>query len=370
MIYDYLIVGAGLFGSVFAYEANRIGKKVLVIDKKNHIGGNIYTKEIDGIYVHQYGAHIFHTSNKEIWEYVNQFAEFNHFINSPLANYKGKIYNLPFNMNTFNQLWGVITPEEAKTKIKEQQKKYFVENPKNLEEQAINLVGLEIYEKLIKGYTEKQWGRDCVDLPSFIIKRLPVRFTYDNNYFNDTYQGIPKKGYTYLIEQMLEGIEVRLETDYFRNKKELDSLATRVLYTGPIDQFYNYEYGLLEYRSLTFEHEVLDIENYQGNAVINYTEKDIPYTRIIEHKHFNFGTQPKTIITKEYPAQWTKDKEPYYPINDEKNSSIFMKYKEVMNNESKFIFGGRLAEYKYYDMHVVIESALALVNKEFGISIN
>lgn len=370
MVYDYLIVGAGLFGSVFAYEATKSGKKVLVIDKKNHIGGNIYTKEIDGIQVHQYGAHIFHTSNQKIWEYVNQFAEFNHFINSPLANYKGKIYNLPFNMNTFNQLWGVITPEEAKAKIKEQQKKYFVENPKNLEEQAINLVGLEIYEKLIKGYTEKQWGRDCIELPSFIIKRLPVRFTYDNNYFNDTYQGIPKKGYTYLIEQMLEGIEVRLETDYFKNKKELDSLATKVLYTGPIDQFYNYEYGLLEYRSLTFEHEVLDIENYQGNAVINYTEKDIPYTRIIEHKHFNFGTQPKTIITKEYPAQWTKDKEPYYPINDEKNSSIFMKYKEVMNNESKFIFGGRLAEYKYYDMHVVIESALAIVKKEFGISIN
>ncbi|PKK99729.1 MAG: UDP-galactopyranose mutase [Tenericutes bacterium HGW-Tenericutes-2] len=370
MVYDYLIVGAGLFGSVFAYEANKIGKKVLVIDKKNHIGGNVYTHLTNDIHVHQYGAHIFHTSNKEIWDYVNQFAEFNHFINSPIANYKGKIYNLPFNMNTFNQLWGVITPEEAKAKIKEQQKKYFVENPKNLEEQAINLVGLEIYEKLIKGYTEKQWGRDCVDLPSFIIKRLPVRFTYDNNYFNDTYQGIPKKGYTYLIEKMLEGIEVRLETDYFRNKKELDALATKVLYTGPIDQFYNYKYGLLEYRSLTFEHEVLDIENYQGNAVINYTEKDIPYTRIIEHKHFNFGTQPKTVITKEYPAQWTKDKEPYYPINDEKNSSIFMKYKEVMNNESKFIFGGRLAEYKYYDMHVVIESALALVKKEFGKSID
>lgn len=369
VVYDYLIVGAGLFGSVFAYEATKLGKKVLVIDKRNHIGGNIYTNEIDGIHVHQYGAHIFHTSNKNIWNYVNQFAEFNHFINSPIANYKGKIYNLPFNMNTFNQLWGVITPEEAKAKIKEQQQKYYVENPKNLEEQAINLVGLEIYEKLIKGYTEKQWGRTCVDLPPFIIKRLPVRFTYDNNYFNDTYQGIPKEGYTKLIEKMLEGIEVRLEIEYFKNKKELDQLAKKVLYTGPIDQFYEYKHGILAYRSLNFEHEILDTENYQGVAVVNYTEETIPYTRIIEHKHFNFGKGPKTIITKEYPAQWTKNKEPYYPINDEENNHIFMKYKELMDSETKFIFGGRLAEYKYYDMHIVIESALDLVKKEFGRSL-
>jgi UDP-galactopyranose mutase len=366
MVYDYLVVGAGLFGSVFAHEATKKGKKVLVIDKRNHLGGNIYTELKEDIHVHQYGAHIFHTSNKEIWDYVNQFAEFNHFINSPIANYKGNIYNLPFNMNTFYQLWGVVTPEEAKLKIEEQRIKYFVEDPKNLEEQAINLVGLEIYEKLIKGYTEKQWGRACIDLPPFIIKRLPVRFTYDNNYFNDTYQGIPKEGYTKLIENMLSGIEVRLGVDYFKNKDELDSLANKVLYTGPIDQFYNYEEGILEYRSLRFEHETLSIENYQGNAVVNYTEKDIPYTRIIEHKHFNFGNQAKTIITKEYPDEWTKDKDAYYPINDEKNNSIFMKYKNKADQEDKFIFGGRLSEYKYYDMHIVIERALTLSSAELN----
>ena len=366
MVYDYLVVGAGLFGSVFAHEASIRGKKVLVIDKKNHIGGNIYTEFKEDIHVHQYGAHIFHTSNKNIWDYVNQFAEFNHYINSPIANYKGKIYNLPFNMNTFNQLWGVVTPEEAKLKIDEQRKMFFKENPKNLEEQAINLVGLEIYEKLIKGYTEKQWGRACTELPPFIIKRLPVRFTYDNNYFNDTYQGIPKEGYTSMIEKMLKGVEVRLGVDYFEHKDELDLLADKVLYTGPIDQFYDYEYGVLAYRSLRFEHEILNIENYQGNAVVNYTEKEIPYTRIIEHKHFNFGKQLKTVITREYPDEWTKDKEAYYPINDEKNNSIYMRYKDRTNQETKFIFGGRLAEYKYYDMHVVIESALSLIKSEFN----
>ena len=366
MVYDYLIVGAGLFGSVFAHEATKRGKKVLVIDKRNHIGGNIYTKLKNDIHVHQYGAHIFHTSNKEIWDYVNQFAEFNHFINSPIANYQGKIYNLPFNMNTFNQLWGVVTPKEAKDKIEEQRKKYYTDNPKNLEEQAINLVGMEIYEKLIKGYTEKQWGRKCIDLPPFIIKRLPVRFTYDNNYFNDIYQGIPKEGYTKMIENMLNKIEVKLGLDYFEHKEELDSLASKVLYTGPIDQFYNYEFGVLAYRSLRFEHAVLDMDNYQGNAVVNYTEKEVPFTRIIEHKHFNFGSQPQTIITREYPDEWNQNKEAYYPINDDLNNSIFMKYKDKAKGETKFIFGGRLAEYKYYDMHIVIESALNLVKAQFN----
>ena len=366
MVYDYLIVGAGLFGSVFAHEATKRGKKVLVIDKRNHIGGNIYTELKNDIHVHQYGAHIFHTSNKELWDYVNQFAEFNHFINSPIANYKGSIYNLPFNMNTFNQLWGVVTPKEAKDKIEEQRKKYYTENPKNLEEQAINLVGMEIYEKLIKGYTEKQWGRKCSDLPPFIIKRLPVRFTYDNNYFNDIYQGIPKEGYTAMIENMLNKIEVKLGVDYFEHKEELDLLATKVLYTGPIDQFYNYEFGVLAYRSLRFEHEVLDLDNYQGNAVVNYTDKEVPFTRIIEHKHFNFGSQPHTIITKEYPDEWNQNKEAYYPINDDLNNSIFMKYKDKAKGNTKFIFGGRLAEYKYYDMHIVIESALNLVKTQFN----
>lgn len=366
MKYDYLVVGAGLFGSVFAHEANKRGKKVLVIDKKTHIAGNIYTEKIEDIHVHKYGAHIFHTSNKTVWEYVNQFSEFNHFVNAPMAIYQNKIYNLPFNMNTFNQLWGVTKPNEAMAVIDKQKTTFFVDNPKNLEEQAINLVGPEIYEKLIKGYTEKQWGKDCKELPAFIIRRLPVRFTYDNNYFTDIYQGIPKKGYTDMIENMLSGIEVRLETDYFNDKANLDALATKVLYTGPIDAFYNYKHGLLEYRSLRFEHEILDIENFQGNAVINYTERSVPYTRIIEHKHFVFGKQQKTIITKEFPDTWTKNKEAYYPINDVLNDAIYEKYKAETKNQIKYLFGGRLAEYKYYDMHIVVEQALDLVNTEFS----
>ena len=366
MKYDYLVVGAGIFGSVFAHEATKRGKKVLVIDKRNHIAGNVFTETIEEINVHAYGPHIFHTSNKKVWDYVNQFSEFNHFVNSPLANYQGHLFNLPFNMNTFYQLWGIITPEEAMKKIKDQQLLSFKENPKNLEEQAINMVGPEIYEKLIKGYTEKQWGRPCKDLPSFIIKRLPVRFTYDNNYFNDPYQGIPKGGYTKLVEKMLSGIEIRLNTDYFKHRDELDQLTTKVLYTGPIDQFYKYEYGVLEYRSLRFENQLLDIENYQGNAVINYTEKSVPYTRVIEHKHFEFGKQSKTVITQEYPDKWSLGKEAYYPINDVENDGIYLKYKERALREQKYIFGGRLAEYKYYDMHLVIESALSLIEKEFG----
>lgn len=365
MKYDYLVVGAGIYGSVFAYEANKRGKKVLVIDKRNHIAGNIYTEKIEDIHVHKYGAHIFHTSSKEIWDYVNQFSEFNHFINSPMAIYHNKIYNLPFNMNTFNQLWDVTKPTEAMDIIENQKKTFFTGNPKNLEEQAINLVGPEIYEKLIKGYTEKQWGKDCKDLPSFIIKRLPVRFTYDNNYFNDIYQGIPKKGYTDMIENMLTGIDVKLETDYFQDRVKLDSLAEKVIYTGQIDEFFDYKHGLLEYRSLRFEHEVLDMENFQGNAVINYTDRQVPYTRIIEHKHFNFGNQKKTIITKEFPDSWYKDKEAYYPINNDINNAIYEKYSSEIQIGGKYIFGGRLAEYKYYDMHVVVEQALKLVNKLF-----
>ncbi|MBN3489998.1 UDP-galactopyranose mutase [Acholeplasma equirhinis] len=364
-MYDYLVVGAGIFGSVFAYEAKKRGKKVLVIDKRDHIGGNMYTKDIEGINVHMYGAHIFHTSNKTIWEYINQFTEFNNYINSPVANYKGELYNLPFNMNTFYQMWGVKTPQEAKDMIERQREKYFVERPKNLEEQAINLVGLDIYQKLIKGYTEKQWGRDCKDLPAFIIRRLPVRFTFDNNYFNDTYQGIPVGGYTPIFEKLLEGIEVKLGVDYFKEKEALDKLASKVLYTGPIDQFYQYEFGVLGYRSLRFEHEILDMENYQGNAVINYTDRETPYTRIIEHKHFEFGKQSKTVITREYPDQFSLGKEMYYPINDEANNEIYKMYKEKADSETKYLFGGRLAEYKYYDMHAVIASALSMVKKEF-----
>lgn len=362
--YDYLIVGAGIFGSIFAYEAKKRGKKVLVIDKRDHIGGNMYTKNIEGIHVHVYGAHIFHTSNKIVWDYINQFTEFNNYINAPIAYYKGAVYNLPFNMNTFNKLWGVVTPDEARIKIEEQRQKYFVERPKNLEEQAINLVGIDVYEKLIKGYTEKQWGRNATDLPAFIIRRLPVRFTYDNNYFNDTYQGIPIGGYTPIFEKLLDGIEVKLNTDYFKEKTILDNLAEKVLYTGPIDAFYDYAFGVLEYRSLRFEHQTLATENYQGNAVVNYTEKEVPYTRIIEHKHFEFGKQPKTVITKEYPDDWTKDKEMYYPINDDKNNEIYKQYKEKADTETKYLFGGRLAEYKYYDMHAVIASALSMVKKE------
>lgn len=365
MKYDYLIVGSGLFGSIFAYEANKKGKKVLVIDKRRHIGGNIYTEKVEGINVHEYGAHIFHTSNKEVWNYINQFAEFNRYTNSPVAIYKDELYNLPFNMNTFNKLWGVKTPAEAKAKIQEQLAETSITEPNNLEEQAIKLIGKDIYEKLIKGYTEKQWGTRATELPSFIINRLPVRFTYDNNYFNDTYQGIPIGGYTKIIEKMLEGIEVKLNTDFFKNREELENLADKIVFTGMIDEFYDYKFGTLEYRSLRFEHEVLNEENHQGNAVVNYTEYEIPYTRIIEHKHFEYGNQPKTVITREYPSKWNKGDEPYYPINNERNNSMYDKYKELADKEIKVIFGGRLAQYKYYDMHHVIEQALNTVRKEF-----
>ena len=363
--YDYLIVGAGLFGATFAYEVNKRGKKCLVIDKRDHIGGNIYCKKIENINVHQYGAHIFHTSNKKIWDYINSFVEFNRYTNSPIANYKGEIYNLPFNMNTFNKLWGVVTPEAAKAKIEEQKIASGIVEPKNLEEQAISLVGTDIYTKLIKGYTEKQWGRSATELPSFIIKRLPVRFTYDNNYFNDKYQGIPEGGYNIIIEKMLEGVDVNLSTDFFKNKDELIKLAEKVVFTGMIDEFYNYELGTLEYRSLKFEHEVLECENYQGVAVVNYTEREIPYTRIIEHKHFEYGTGDKTVITREYPADWKIGDEPYYPVNNDKNNELFERYKELASKEKNVIFGGRLGNYKYYDMHQVIEAALETVEKEF-----
>lgn len=363
--FDYLIVGAGLFGSVFAYEATKRGKKCLVIDKRNHIGGNVYCENIEGINVHKYGPHIFHTDSKEVWNYVNHFVEFNRFTNSPIANYKGEIYNLPFNMNTFNKLWGVITPREAKEKIDEQKKLAGISNPQNLEEQAISLVGIDIYEKLIKGYTEKQWGRSAKDLPAFLIKRLPVRFTYDNNYYDDRYQGIPEGGYNIIINKMLEGSEVILNTDFFKNRSELERVANKIVFTGMIDEFYDYKFGELEYRSLKFESEILDIPNYQGNAVINYTDVDVPYTRVIEHKHFEFGTQEKTVITREYPCRWEKGQEPYYPINDEKNNELYTKYKKLAEKEEKVIFGGRLADYKYYDMDDVIYHALQAVKKEF-----
>ena len=362
--YDYLIVGAGIFGSIFAYEADKLGKKCLVIDKRNHIGGNIYCENIEDINVHKYGAHIFHTSNKEIWDYVNSFVEFNRYTNCPVANYKGELYNLPFNMNTFYQLWKVKTPQEAIAKIEEQVKEANIEEPQNLEEQAIKLVGKDIYEKLIKGYTEKQWGKKATELPSFIIKRLPVRLTFDNNYFNDKYQGIPVGGYNKIIEKMLENIDVKLNTDFFENREELENMAEKIVFTGMIDEFYDYKFGTLEYRSLKFEHETLEEENYQGNAVVNYTEYDIPYTRIIEHKHFEYGNQPKTVITREYPATWNKGDEPYYPINNDENNELYSKYKELADKEENVIFGGRLAEYKYYDMHNVIEKALEAVNKE------
>lgn len=365
--YDYLVVGAGLFGSIFAYEANKRGKKVLVIDKRNHIGGNIYCENIEGINVHKYGAHIFHTSNKKVWDYVNSFVEFNRYTNSPIANYKGEIYNLPFNMNTFNKLWGVITPEEAEAKIEEQKKAFNIIEPKNLEEQAISLIGTDIYTKLIKGYTEKQWGRSATELPAFIIKRLPVRFTYDNNYFNDKYQGIPEGGYNVIIDKMLQGIDVKLSTDFFKNRKELENSAEKIVFTGMIDEFYNYEFGQLEYRSLKFQEEVLDQENYQGVAVVNYTEREIPFTRIIEHKHFEYGTQEKTVITREYPADWKLGDEPYYPMNDEKNNTLYEKYRGLASKEKNIIFGGRLANYKYYDMHHVIEIALETIKKELEI---
>ena len=366
MKYDYLIVGAGPFGATFAYEANKRGKKVLVIDKRNHVGGNMYCENIENINVHKYGAHIFHTSNKKVWDYVNQFCTFNNYINSPIANYKGEIYNLPFNMNTFNKLWGVVTPTEAKVKIDEQIKASGITEPKNLEEQAISLVGKDIYEKLIKGYTEKQWGRNATELPSFIIKRLPVRYTYDNNYFNDKYQGIPEGGYNVIFDKLLEGIDVELDTDFFEKKEELLQKADKIVFTGMIDQYFDYQYGVLEYRSLRFEHETLDEENHQGNAVVNYNEREVPYTRIIEHKHFEFGKQPKTVITREYPVEWKQGDEPYYPVNNEKNTEILKKYQELAEKEENVIFGGRLANYKYYDMHHVFEVALEVVEKEFG----
>ena len=365
MKYDYLVVGTGLFGAIFAYEANKRGKKCLVIDKRNHVAGNIYTENIEGINVHKYGAHIFHTSNEEVWDYIQQFVKFNRYTNSPIANYKGEIYNMPFNMNTFNKLWGVITPKEAKEKIEEEKIQAGIEEPKNLEEQAISLVGKTIYEKLVKGYTEKQWGKKATELPSFIIKRLPVRFTYDNNYFNDLYQGIPMGGYTQIIEKMLEGIDVKLNYDYFEHREELDNIANKTIFTGQIDKYYDYKFGELESRSLRFETEILDMQNYQGNAVVNYTEYEIPYTRIIEHKHFEFDTtSPKTIVTKEYPDSWNKEKEPYYTINNERNNKLYEKYAELASKDDKVIFGGRLGSYKYYDMDKVILEALNTVNKE------
>ncbi|MBD8925679.1 MAG: UDP-galactopyranose mutase [[Eubacterium] rectale] len=362
--YDYLVVGAGLYGAVFAYEAKKRGKEVLVIDRRDHKGGNIYCENVNGINVHKYGAHIFHTSNKKVWEYVNQFAEFNRYTNSPVANYKGELYNLPFNMNTFNKMWGVITPQEAAAKIEEQRKEAGITEPKNLEEQAISLVGKDIYEKLIKGYTQKQWGRKCTELPSFIIKRLPVRLTFDNNYFNDLYQGIPMGGYNVIIDKMLDGIEVELGTDYLANKDKYENIADKIIFTGPIDEFYDYCFGPLEYRSVRFETEELPVENYQGNAVINYTDAETPYTRIIEHKHFEFGTQPTTVISKEYSAEWKVGDEPYYPVNNDKNAALYQKYLDKSKEENKVIFGGRLGEYKYYDMDKVIESALNFVEKE------
>lgn len=363
-MYDYLVVGAGLYGAVFAYEAKKKGKKVLVIDKRNHTGGNIYCEDIHGINVHKYGAHIFHTSNKKVWEYVNQFVEFNRYTNSPVANYKGELYNLPFNMNTFNKMWGVITPAEAQAKIEEQKKAAGITEPQNLEEQAISLVGQDIYEKLVKGYTQKQWGRKCTDLPAFIIKRLPVRLTFDNNYFNDLYQGIPIGGYNVLINKLLEGIDVELNVDYLQEKDSYKGKAQKVIFTGPVDAYYNYCFGPLEYRSVRFETEELPMENYQGNAVINYTDEETPYTRIIEHKHFEFGHQETTVISREYSGEWKVGDEPYYPVNDAKNAELYQKYAEKAAQEANVVFGGRLGEYKYYDMDKVIESALNFVEKE------
>ena len=357
--YDYLIVGAGLYGAVFAQKAMEAGKTCLVIEKRDHIAGNIYTEAVEGIQVHRYGAHIFHTNNDEVWNYVNRFATFNRYTNSPVANYKGEIYNMPFNMNTFNKMWGVITPAEAQAEIERQRAAHYVAEPKNLEEQAINLVGTDIYEKLVKHYTEKQWGRPCTELPAFIIKRLPVRFIYDNNYFNALYQGIPVGGYTAMVEKMLEGAEVRLGVDYLADKAAWDAVADKVVYTGPIDAYFGYKLGALAYRSVRFETETLDMENYQGNAVVNYTDADTPYTRIIEHKHFEFGTQPKTVISREYSAEWKVGDEPYYPVNDEANGALYQQYKALAEGEEKVIFGGRLGEYKYYDMDRVIEAALA-----------
>lgn len=370
MKYDYLIVGAGLFGAVFAHEAVKAGKTVLVVDKRPHIAGNVYTEDVEGIHVHKYGAHIFHTNNRTVWNYVNQFAEFNRFTNSPVANYHGELYSLPFNMYTFNKMWGVVTPEEATAKIEEQRKVAGIINPQNLEEQAISLVGTDIYEKLIKGYTEKQWGRPCTELPAFIIKRLPVRLTFDNNYFNALYQGIPVGGYTNMVANMLKGIAVKLNCDYLENKEELDKLADKVFYTGPIDAYFNYNLGPLEYRSVRFETEVLDKPNFQGNAAVNYTDRETPWTRIIEHKWFEFGKDangndlPKTVISREYSSEWKVGDEPYYPVNDEKNGKLYKEYKVLADKESNIIFGGRLGEYKYYNMDAVIASALNRVDVE------
>lgn len=362
--YDYLIVGAGLFSAVFANEAKKHGKKCLVIEKRNHIGGNIYCENIEGITVHKYGAHIFHTSSQRVWDYVNEYCEFNNFINSPVCKFKGEVYNLPFNMNTFAKMFGVSTPGEAK-RIIEEQKKEICGEPKNLEEQAISLVGREIYEKLIKGYTEKQWGRDCQDLPAFIIKRLPVRYTYDNNYFNDRFQGIPVNGYNELIEKLFDGVEIRTGTDFFEGREELLALSDKCLFTGMIDEYFDYSLGKLDYRSLRFETETLDEENFQGVAVMNFSEREIPYTRIIEHKHFEFGKQEKTVITKEYPAEWQMGDEPYYPVNDERNNKLYKQYENLAQKEKKVIFGGRLGLYKYYDMDKCIEAALRICDKEF-----
>ncbi|MDN0050905.1 UDP-galactopyranose mutase [Bacteroides gallinaceum] len=373
--YDYLIVGAGLFGAVFAYKAMQEGKKCLVIDRRPHLGGNLYCEDVEGIHVHKYGAHIFHTSNKKVWDFVNSIVEFNRYTNSPVANYKGKLYNLPFNMNTFYQMWGVTTPVEAQAKIEEQKaeavrrmKELGISEPRNLEEQAQLLIGKDIYEKLIKGYTEKQWGRKCTDLPAFIIKRLPVRMVFDNNYFNDKYQGIPIGGYNVLTERLLEGVDMRLGCDYFAHRVELDGLADRVVFTGAIDEYYGYKFGKLEYRTVRFETEILDMPNYQGNAVVNYTEWEVPYTRVIEHKHFEmFGAEVnqclKTVISREYSSEWTEGSEPYYPVNDERNNALYLKYKELADKETNVIFGGRLAEYKYYDMHHIVEKALDLFNQ-------
>lgn len=362
-MYDYLIVGSGLYGAVFAYEMKKKGKKCLVIDKRNHIGGNIYCERIEDINVHKYGAHIFHTSDKKIWEYINQFAEFNNYINSPIARYKDELYNLPFNMNTFSKMWGIVTPQEAKDIIQSQIADLNITNPENLEEQALSLVGRDVYEKLIKGYTEKQWGRDCKELPAFIIKRLPLRFTYDNNYFNDRYQGIPIGGYTRIIEKMLEGTEVLLNTDYKEFAAKNGNVSNRVLYTGMIDEYFDYQLGVLEYRSVRFEQERYEMDNYQGNAVVNYTDREVPYTRIIEHKHFEFGKQPVTIISKEYSSEWHKGDEPYYPVNNEKNDSLYERYCQLAESEKNVIFGGRLGSYKYYDMDKVIEAALKKVEE-------
>lgn len=362
-MYDYLIVGAGLFGAVVAHELVQKGKKVLVLEKRNYVAGNIYTENIEGINVHKYGAHIFHTNNAKVWKYVNQFATFNRFTNSPIANFKGEIYSLPFNMYTFNKMWGVISPQDAQAEIEKQRKEAGVSEPKNLEEQAISLVGKDVYEKLVKGYTEKQWGRPCNELPAFIIKRLPVRFTYDNNYFNALYQGIPIGGYTKLIENMLDGIEVRLGIDYLKCKDEYSNIAKKVIYTGTIDSYYDFAFGPLEYRSVRFENEVLDKSSFQGNAVVNYTDSETPWTRIIEHKFFEFGNQEKTVISKEYSSEWKLGDEPYYPVNDEKNNQLYLKYKELADKESNVIFGGRLGEYKYYDMDVTVESALKLCDR-------